>query len=119
ELVAPCGTVTTELIDEFQAHPERAVTAPGLGGTAVGLALAWYLDVALGRGTPGSVPTALGVISGQRTGMGSHRWDNEPDLYDAIRSTLKARNPPSTISDFWIEFAIARLFMGSRDDGRS
>jgi hypothetical protein len=117
ELVAPCGTVTSELIDEFQAHPERAVTAPGFGGTAVGLALAWYLDVALGSGMPGSVPTALGVISGQRTRGGSPRWDNEPDLYDAIRSMLKARNPPSTIADFWIEFAIARLFMGSRDDG--
>jgi hypothetical protein len=117
ELVAPCGAVTSELIDAFQAHPERALAAPGAGDPAVGMALAWYLDVALGSGAPGIVPTALGVISGQRTAFGSLRWNNEPDLYDAIRSMLKARTPPLTISDLWIEFAIARLFMGSRDDG--
>ena len=117
ELVAPCGTVTTELIDEFQAHPERALTLPGRAGLAGGLALAWYLDVSLGRGMPGVVPTALGVISSQRTRADGLRWDNEPDLYDALRSTLKSRSPPSSLADFWVEFAIARLFMGSRDDG--
>src|SRR4030095_10141481 len=95
ELVAPCGTLTAELIDEFQAHPERALTALGSGGAAVGMALAWYLDVALGSGAPGIVPPALGVISSQRTPPGTLRWDNEPDLYDALRSMLKARNPPS------------------------
>jgi hypothetical protein len=117
ELVAPCGTVTTELIDEFQAHPERAVTSPGRAGVAGGLALTWYTDVSLGHGTPGIVPTALGVISGQRTPAGRLQWDNEPDFFDALRSTLKGRSPSSTLADFWIEFAIARLFMGSRDDG--
>ena len=117
ELAVPCGTVTTEIIDEFQAHPERALTLQGKAGLAGGLALAWYLDWSLGSGTPGIVPTALGVISGQRTRGGSLRWDNEPDLYDALRSTLKSRSPPSTIADFWIDFAVARLFMGSRDDG--
>jgi hypothetical protein len=81
------------------------------------MALAWYLDVTLGNRTPGIVPTALGVISSQRTPVGALRWVNEPDLYDALRSTLKARTPPSPIDDLWIEFAIARLFMGSRDDG--
>jgi hypothetical protein len=117
ELVSPCGTLTAELIDEFQAHPERALTTPGSGGSAVGMALAWYLDVALGSGAPGIVSPALAVISGQRTPVGSLRWANEPDLYDALRSMLKSRNPPSTLADFWIEFAVARLFMGSRDDG--
>jgi hypothetical protein len=117
ELVAPCGLVSTELIDDFQAHPERALAAPGAAGYAVGVALPWYLDVALGGGIPGAVPTALAVISGQRTRPGSLRWNNEPDLFDALRSTLKARTPAAAIADFWLEFALARLFMGSRDDG--
>ena len=116
ELVAPCGTVASELIDEFQAHPERALFTPGSSGSAVGMPFAWYLDTTLGSGT-GIVPAALGAISGQRTPAGSFRWHNEPDLYDALRSTLKARTPPSTIGDLWTEFAVARLFMGSRDDG--
>jgi len=117
ELVAPCGTVTSELIDEFQAHPERALFTPESSGPAVGMAFAWYVDAALGSGTPGIVPTALGAISAQRTPSGSFRWHNEPDLYDAVRSMLKARTPPSSIADLWTDFAIARLFMGARDDG--
>lgn len=117
ELVAPCGTVTSELVDEFQSHPERALTTPGAGGTAAAMAFPWYLDLALGSGAPGSVPVALGIVSGQRTPAGNLRWNNEPDFYDALRAMLKARTPPSTIGDFWMEFAIARLFMGTRDDG--
>jgi hypothetical protein len=117
ELVTPCGTVSTELIDEFQAYPERALTAPGRSGFAGGMAFAWYLDASLGSAMPGIVPTGLAVIAGQRTKAGSWRWENEPDLYDALRSTLKSRSPPATLADFWIEFAVARLFMGSRDDG--
>jgi hypothetical protein len=117
ELVAPCGTVTSELVDEFQSHPERALVTPGSSGPAAGMAFAWYLDATLGSGAPGIVPAALGAVSGQRTPPGSFRWHNEPDLYDALRATLKARTPPSSIGDLWTEFAVARLFMGSRDDG--
>jgi hypothetical protein len=117
EMVAPCGAVSAELIEDFQIHPERAVFASGSSGPAVGMSLAWYLDFVLSRGMPGIVPTALAVISAQRTPTGALFWDNEPDLYDALRSTLKARTPPAGLGDFWIEFAIARLFMGSRDDG--
>ena len=116
ELTTPYGTLTAELIDDFQSHPERAVVAPGAQGPE-GLALPWYLDGILGSGTPGIVPTALAVVAGQRTPDGAHRWNNEPDLFDALRATLKARSSSGTIADFWMEFAIARLFMGSRDDG--
>ena len=97
ELVAPCGTVTAELIDEFQAHPERALTPPGAAGSAVRHGTRRGTSTLRSAvGAPGVVPAALGVISGQRTRAGSLRWDNEPDLYDALRSTLKARTPPST-----------------------
>jgi hypothetical protein len=81
------------------------------------LAVPWYVDLALGAGTPGSVPTGLEVIGAQRTAGGSWLWSNEPDLFDALRGTLKARTPPITIDDFWMDLAIARLFMGTRDDG--
>ncbi|MET0593160.1 MAG: hypothetical protein ABW133_10695 [Polyangiaceae bacterium] len=116
ELTTPYGTITTELIDDFQAHPERAVVAAGVRG-AEAVALPWYVDATLGSSMPGILPTALAVIAGQRTPDGVLRWNNEPDLFDALRGTLKARSPSTSIADFWMEFAIARLFMGSRDDG--
>jgi hypothetical protein len=117
EIVAPCGVVTSELIDEFQSHPERGVASAGSASPAAAMALPWYLDLRLGGGTAGSVPTALGVIAGQRTPGGSWFWNNEPDLFDALRASLKARTPPISIDDLWMELSIARLFMGTRDDG--
>jgi hypothetical protein len=117
ELVAPCGVVTNELVDDFQSHPERAVVSPGNAGPASGVVLPWYLDLTLGGSRPGSVPTALGIIASQRTPAGSWLWNNEPDLFDALRGSLKARTPPITIDDLWMELSIARLFMGTRDDG--
>jgi hypothetical protein len=114
ELVAPCAVVTGELIDEFQAHPERALTEAAGGA---GVAFPWFLDAALGTGAPGAVPIALAAIGSQKTPAGSLDWQNEPDLFDALRGTLGAKKPPSAISDLLLEFAIARLFMGDRDDG--
>ena len=118
ELVAPCGVVTSELIDDFQSHPERGVASSGsAAGPAAAMALPWYLDLTLGRSNPGSVPMALGVISEQRTPGNNWLWNNEPDLFDALRGSLKARTPPIAIDDLWLELSIARLFMGTRDDG--
>jgi hypothetical protein len=117
EIVAPCGVVTNELVDDFQSHPERALTSAGAAGSASSMALSWYLDLALGGARPGSVPIGLGVIAAQRTPATSWLWNNQPNLFDALRGTLKARTPPISIDDLWMELSIARLFMGTRDDG--
>lgn len=118
ELAAPCGSATAELIDDFQAHPERGLIAPGGDGPdAAAVALPWFFDRALGQGAPGSVPIALAIIAGQRSPAGSTRWENEPDLFDALGGVAAARTPPVTLGDLWIDFAVSRLFMGERDDG--
>jgi hypothetical protein len=118
ELVVPCGAVTAELVDDFQAHPERGFLTPSeAGGDAAAMALPWYLDQALGIGGPARIPFALAAIAVQKTPAGALRWQNEPDLFDALRGTLKARKPPLSLDDLWLEFATARLFMGTRDDG--
>jgi hypothetical protein len=116
ELMEPCGAVTTDLVDDFQAHPERALTAPGDFGPAA-MPWPWYLDVALGSGSPGALPFALAVIGAQRTPAGSWQWQNEPDMFDVVRGVLKARTPPVALGDTLLDFAVARLFMGARDDG--
>ena len=117
ELVAPCGQVTTSLVDDFQAHPERGLlTASESSGGAVNMALPWYLDVTMGKGSS-SLPLALAHLGRQHTPSGAWEWTNEPDLLDALRGSLKMRTPPKAIADLWLEFAVARLFMGGRDDG--
>src|SRR5262249_12279328 len=89
ELAEPCGAVTTDLVDDFQAPPERSIAAAGDAGPAVAMAWPWYLDVALGSGSPGALPFALAVIGAQRTPIGSWEWENEPDLFDVLRGVLK------------------------------
>jgi hypothetical protein len=118
ELVAPCGQVTSALIDDFQTHPERALFSRGpAADPAVAVAFPWYLDSALGRSLPGSVPLGFAAIGTQATPPDSALWNNEPDLLDVLRATLQAKNPPLRLDDLWLDFAIARLFMGARDDG--
>jgi hypothetical protein len=119
ELVAPCAEVTSSSIDDFQSHPERALYHAGpaedLGQS---LLFPWYLDVELGRGAPGSVPLALAAI-GTQTTLPAHAavWDNEPDLFDVLRSTLASKEPPAKLDDLLTDFAVTRLFVGARDDG--
>jgi hypothetical protein len=67
---------------------------------------------------PGTVPLALAAIGAQRT-PDDHAawWDNEPDVWDVLRNTLPARTPPTSLDDLWMDFGVARLFVGARDDG--
>jgi hypothetical protein len=118
ELTAPCALVSAELIDDFQAHPERAISAPSPRvGPGVGLAFPWYLDVALGSGTPGVLPLAVAALGSQRTPASRFAWENEPDSLDVLRKVLETRPSRPALADLWLDFAIARLFMGARDDG--
>jgi hypothetical protein len=117
ELVSPCGAVTGPLVDDFQTHPERALSSSGNLGPSVGMALPWYLDSALASGSPGRLPFALALLGAQRTSSGSLSWNNEPDFFDVLRGVLKSKTPPWVLSDLWVDFAVARLFMGARDDG--
>jgi hypothetical protein len=117
ELAAPCGAVTAELVDDFQSHPERAVSSAGDAGPAASMVFPWYLDVTFGSGSPGALPVALSVLGAQKTPPGSLEWQNEPDWFDALRGVLKSRTPSLSLADAMLDFAIARLFMGARDDG--
>ncbi len=117
ELVAPCGQVSSELIDEFQSHPERALCdsrAPT--DPATGFMFPWFLDTVLGAGF-GHVPIALSAIGPQRTPPDRWTWTDEPDLFDSLRATLRTRPSAHTVGDLLLDFAVARLFWGDRDDG--
>jgi hypothetical protein len=118
ELVAPCATVTAELIDDFQAHPERALTRSGEStGPAAAMPFHWFVDATVGAGSPGGLSTALLAIGPQKTPPASRQWLDEPDLFDALRGALAAKQPPRAVGDLLLDFAVARLFMGDRDDG--
>ena len=68
-------------------------------------------------GVPGSLDLlhALWVHSQQRTAVRTERYVNRPDFIDVLRSLQKDRGEP--FGDLLLEYAIARAFVGDRDDG--
>lgn len=114
-LVAPCPNVELAAIDDFQRHPERSFAAGDPDRPDGALLFPWFLDDAYGRGTPGSVMASLLALATQKTPPGSLQWHNEPDVFDALRATMKDRG--HTIDQLLLDFAVARAFVGSRSDG--
>lgn len=113
-IASGCELVDMAAIDDFQRAPERAITAGSAGVADGSLLFPWFLDDAYGRGTPGNVIAALFSIATQRTPPGSWTWNNEPDLFDALRASMKDRG--QSLDDLLLDFAIARAFVGSRSD---
>lgn len=108
-VVAPCGVREIEGIDLTQRSPERAITAPARGydGHA---GFAASLDERYASSAPGGVMMTLLQLAGQRTQPGAWRFDNEPDLFDALR--VNAGDPASTVGAQLLDYAVARGLYG-------
>lgn len=111
-ILAPCANVELAAVDDFQRQPERGFMSDGGGGAML---FPWFLDDAYGRGTPGLVMSSLLALVTQKTPPGSLEWRNEPDVFDALRATMKGRG--ASLDGMLLDFAIARAFVGSRSDG--
>jgi hypothetical protein len=114
-LTAPCDLAAIAAVDAFQREPARGIASDdepeGLAGS---LLFPWYLDDAYGTGRPAAVILGLLAVSAQRTPPGSLLFHNEPDIFDALRSSLHFRR--STLDELLLDFAVARAFVGSRSD---
>jgi hypothetical protein len=114
-LVAPCESVELAAVDDLQRHPERSFAAGDPDQPDGALLFPWFLDDTYGRAGPGRVILALLGLAVQKTPPGSWTWNNEPDVFDVLRATMKDRG--STLDELLLDFAVARAFVGSRSDG--
>lgn len=114
-IVAPCAAVETPAIDAFQSQPHRAITDPILGPASGALLFPMYLEENGGTGDPGHLVTSLFAIAAQKTPPSSPTWHNEPDTFDALRSSLRFRR--GSLDDLLLGFAVDRAFVGDRSDG--
>ncbi len=115
-IVAPCAAVETPAVDAFQAEPHRALTDPRPGPAQGALLFPMYLEENGGSGDPGRLITSLFAIASQKSDPASPTWQNEPDTFDALRSSLRFRR--GSLDDLLLAFAVDRAFVGDRSDGQ-
>lgn len=110
ELAFPCALAFDVHAMDAQAHPEDEVARPGAS-------VFWdRVDWAFGR-QPGGIALAAQALHPSMTAPASARWTNEPDTFDVLRLTFKnALSTGSTVNDLWLDFGVARYFVGDRDD---
>jgi hypothetical protein len=114
-LASDCDLVDLAAVDDFQRAPERRITGGDLTRPDGAMLLPWFLDDTYGLGNPAAVILGLFAVSPQRSRAGSFHLQDEPDLFDALRSNLKDRG--GNLDALWLDFAVSRAFVGSRSDG--
>lgn len=114
-IVAPCSALETPAIDAFQAEPHRAMTSPAATVAHGALLFPMYLEENAGSGDPGRLLMSLFAIAAQKSDPASPSWQNEPDTFDALRSSLRFRR--GSLDDLLLDFAVDRAFTGERSDG--
>jgi hypothetical protein len=124
-LVVPCAMPQADDVAVFQSHPDRALvdtwpeSAPVVGAAFDrGASLFfWWLDYTYGT-SPGGVVRGAWAVAPTMTPLFSPQWDDHPNAFDVLRESFKgALGTNSTVDDMYLDFAIARAFMGAADDG--
>lgn len=114
-IVAPCAARETPGIDAFQAEPFRAISDPSPDFAAGAMLFPMYLEENEGAGDPGRLLLSLFAIASQKSDPGQIRYQNEPDVFDALRSSMRFRR--GSLDDLLLDFAVDRAFVGDRGDG--
>lgn len=113
-LVAPCDVVELAEVDAFQRAPERCLVSDGERAQPGSFLFPQYLDEKYASAGPGTLTTSLVAISWQKPRAGQSTWPDEPDFFDGLRTTLRARS--LDLGEVMLDFAVERAFMGSRSD---
>ncbi len=112
-----CGGEVLAALDDSQARPSRPLMPPGPPDDPRGSPLLWWwLDATLGNDAPGTLLTGLWHNGQQSTPLDYPRFRNEPDLLGVLRKLALARK--TTVDALLLELAVARAFLGERDDGQ-
>ncbi|MBK8253691.1 MAG: hypothetical protein IPK82_13615 [Polyangiaceae bacterium] len=114
-MLFPCTAVTQPAVDAFQAEPHKGFVLPAKGGAHGAFLFPMYLEENEGSGDPAKLTASLFAIASQRSAP-SPFWQNEPDLLDALRSSLTFRR--ASLEDVLLDFAVDRAFVGDRSDGQ-
>jgi hypothetical protein len=103
-------------IDLAQSTPQVATATRELTESSALLALFLeYLESKRSTAGPGQLATGLFALAASRTGAAQMSWNNEPDVFDVLRHSIG--NNRVAFGQLLGSFAVARGFLGDRDDG--
>lgn len=114
-LVEPCSVAYLPGIDDFQARPQLSVSSPEHDGGRSALLFPWFVQETRGHGAPVGLLHALWSLSVQPSPRDPAVLQNEPDFIDSVGIVAEDRR--EKLADLWLDFAVARAFVGNRDDG--
>jgi hypothetical protein len=103
--------------DDAQSKPERAYAKLQQDESSAGAALLFeYLEQRRSNAAPFVLSASLFALSAGKSDPTARRWNNEPDWLDVFRHSFREDRP--TVAAALADFAVARAFLGTRDDGR-
>jgi hypothetical protein len=112
------GRVTAldvEVVDDAQAHPERAVAARSAEFNAGATLLLDFLETARSAQDSAGLSTSLFAAAADQTAPGAFEWNDEPDVFDVLRHSLD--EDTGQLATLLGQYAVSRAFLGDRDDG--
>ncbi|MFO0586009.1 MAG: hypothetical protein U0441_00650 [Polyangiaceae bacterium] len=114
-IVAPCAARETPAIDAFQAAPYRAITEEPEGPASGAMLFPMYIEENEGTFGPGRLLFSLFAIASQKSDPSALHFQNEPDVFDALRSSMRFRS--RSLDELLLGFSVDRAFVGDRSDG--
>lgn len=110
-----CPIAWLDAVDDTQGSPNLAITNTSLHGGRGGMLFPWFLQDT--RAVLGTIDFlhAVWAMSGQRTKSSEPRWLDDPNFLRVLARLQDGRT--ASIDGLLLEYAIARAFVGERDDG--
>jgi hypothetical protein len=115
-VVQPCEPTHSAAIEDYQVSPQLAISGEAIAGGRGAMLFPWFLQSRLGIADSVDLVHALWALSSQHNAPGAWRWNNEPDLFDVLVQLPREQAP--AWPDLLLEYAVARVFVGDRDDGQ-
>jgi len=114
-LTGSIGSLDVQMVDDSQAHPERALVARSAASSAAATLLFDFLESARSSQASGGLVTSLLSAAVSTTPAGAFEWNNEPDVFDVLRHSLDEDSGKTAA--LLADYAVSRAFLGDRDDG--
>jgi hypothetical protein len=114
-ITGPTTSLDVQVVDDAQAHPERALAGRAADANAGAALFLDFLELGRSSQDSGALIGSLFSASVGSTASDAFEWNNEPDVFDVLRHSLD--EDTAKMASLLGDYAVSRAFLGDRDDG--